>query len=82
MACGSNTNRHFLLKMKFYWDTPRLSDYVLTVYDQFHATMAEKVFRTETAEPKILRTVPFQEKVCQPLTQMIIKAYVKQFTLK
>lgn len=27
----------------------------------------KKIFGTETAKPKILKTDPFQEKVCQPL---------------
>lgn len=71
----------YFCKYSFTGTQPRLFDYVLPVYDYFHATMAEKVFGTETTEPKTLKTGPFQKKVCHPLTQMIIKTYVKQFTL-
>lgn len=66
MAYGPNTSLIFVNKVLLGQSHVYLITFLLSM-TSFMLQWQKKIFGTKTTEPKILKTGPVQEKVCQPL---------------
>lgn len=73
MAYGPNTSLIFVNKVLLGQSHVYLITFLLSMTSFMLQWQKKKIFGTKTTEPKILKTGPVQEKVCQPRYRRLLK---------